>query len=530
MQGFEGLSHFEGGFHEGVFDDLQAAGVEEVHEIAVFVGGGGGVGEEAVVEAHRGGNGMGGGHPVEGAFGFDAGGVLTALAVGVVGAVHFEDFAGLVVLDEVFAMDDVSPLEADVTARTQAEEFFRGVFHEVGALDVELAAEGHHSGAGAFVFGVVFQFEFFGLPFGVVSDDDFQGVEHGHDAAGGAVELFADASFQQLDFDDVVAAGHAGFVAESADGGRRVAPAAQPREGGHAGVVPALYVPFFHQFEQAPLAGDHVGDVHAGELDLPAGENLEFLDEPIVEGPVVAKLQGAQGVGDALDAVALPVREIVHRVDAPRVARAVVPFVLDAVHDGVAHVHVGRRHVDFGAQHAASIGEFAFAHAFEKVKVFLHAAVAVGAFDARLAGRAFHAGDFFGGGVVHVGQSFFDELDGEFVELGEIVGGVVFAVFPVIAQPADVAFDGLDVVGFFGGGVGVVEAQVALAAVLFRQPEVDGDGLGVADVKVAVGFRGEAGVHPSAVLAAGDVLFDDFLDEIAGSFAFRAHAFDGDGP
>src|SRR5262249_8865062 len=63
-------------------------------------------------------------------------------------------------------------------------------------------------------------------------------------------------------------------------------------------------------------------------------------------------------------------------------------------------------------------------------------------------------------------------------------------------------------------GVGVVEAEVTLAAVLLRQAEVQADRLGVADVQVAVGLGGEAGVDARAEAAAALFTLDVILDEV----------------
>ena len=49
--------------------------------------------------------------------------------------------------------------------------------------------------------------------------------------------------------------------------------------------------------------------------------------------------------------------------------------------------------------------------------------------------------------------------------------------------------------------VGVVEAQVAQAAELLGDAEVQADRLGVADVQIAVRLGREAGVHAAVVLA-----------------------------
>jgi len=70
---------------------------------------------------------------------------------------------------------------------------------------------------------------------------------------------------------------------------------------------------------------------------------------------------------------------------------------------------------------------------------------------------------------------------------------------PVEAEPADLVDDRVDVLLLFLLRVGVVEAQVADAAVLLRQPEIEGDALGVADVQVAVRLGRKAGADPRRV-------------------------------
>src|SRR3989441_9292352 len=84
---------------------------------------------------------------------------------------------------------------------------------------------------------------------------------------------------------------------------------------------------------------------------------------------------------------------------------------------------------------------------------------------------------------------------------------------PVEGEPAHVVHDGVDVLLALLGRVGVVEAQVAAAAVVSRQAEVDTDGLGVADVKVAVGLGREARDDLAAEAAGAEGLLDDLADE-----------------
>ena len=92
---------------------------------------------------------------------------------------------------------------------------------------------------------------------------------------------------------------------------------------------------------------------------------------------------------------------------------------------------------------------------------------------------------------------------------------------PLEAQPLHVLLDGVDVLGVFLHGVGVVKAQVAQPAVFLGQTEIDADGLGMAYVQVAVGFGRKTGVHAAAETAGEIVLIDAGAEEIRALGAFR---------
>ena len=247
--------------------------------------------------------------------------------------------------------------------------------------------------------------------------------------------------------------------------------------------------------------------------------HLELLQEPVVQRTVVDELDRAERVRDALERVGLPVRPVVGRVDLPGVPRPVVLGLQDAVHDGVAHLQVGVRHVDLGAQGAAALLELAGAHAREQVEVLLDRAVAVGARRPGHAGAAALLAHLGERQVAHVGGALLDQAPGELVQILEVVRGVEEPVLPVEAEPADVLQHGVDELDVLGDGVGIVEAQVALAAVLLRQAEVDADRLGVADVEEAVRLRREARVHAGP--SGGDVRLDDLFDEVEVLFGHR---------
>ena len=192
--------------------------------------------------------------------------------------------------------------------------------------------------------------------------------------------------------------GHADRVREVAHALRREAAPAHAGERGHARVVPAAHVALVDQPHQLALAHHGVREVQARELVLVRlGRHRQVLEEPVVERAVHLELERADRVRDALDRVRQPVGEVVHRVDAPGVAGAVVLRVQDAVEHRVAQVDVGRRHVDLRAQDARAVRELAGAHAREQVEVLVDRPVAARARPARLGERAAVLADLLGG-------------------------------------------------------------------------------------------------------------------------------------
>ncbi len=112
-----------------------------------------------------------------------------------------------------------------------------------------------------------------------------------------------------------------------------------------------------------------------------------------------------------------------------------------------------------------------------------------------------------------------DEVHGPRIQRLEVVGRVEQVVAPVEPEPADVGLDGVDVLLLLLLRIRVVEAQVAVAAELRGDAEVEADRLGVADVQIAVGLRWEAR-DGCANSPRGDVGGDDLADEVA-AFGWR---------
>ncbi len=254
---------------------------------------------------------------------------------------------------------------------------------------------------------------------------------------------------EQRHVDEAVSLGDADALAEGPDRLGRVSAPPQTGERRHARVVPARHVLALDELPQLALGRDGVREVELGELDL-LGPRVEghLVEKPVVERPVVLELERADRMRHALDGVGVAVRKVVHRIDAPRVARAVVVLAPDAVHHRVAQVLVGRFHVDLRPEHVRSVGELAGAHALEEVEVLGHRPVAVGAHAARLVEAAAALAHLFERLAVDVRLARFDELEGDLVELLEVVRREVQARTPVEAEPAHVFLDGADVLVF----------------------------------------------------------------------------------
>ncbi len=189
--------------------------------------------------------------------------------------------------------------------------------------------------------------------------------------------------------------------------------------------------------------------------------------------------------------------------------------VQNAVHGGVAHVDVGRSHIDLGAQRLCAVGELAVLHALEEIEVFLDRAVAPRTVLARFGQRAAVFAHLVLREVVDVRLAVLDELDRQLVALVE-VGRAETQLIPFEAEPVNIFLDRLDVFDVLLGGVRVVEPQIAGAAVFLGDAEVHGQRLCVTDMQIAVRFGRKARFH--AAVHCFQVFFDKFFNEVFAPF------------
>ncbi len=229
---------------------------------------------------------------------------------------------------------------------------------------------------------------------------------------------------------------------------------------------------------------------------------------------MVLELQGTEGMGDALQGIADGMGVVVHGIEAPLASGLVVDHPMaDAVEHRVAHVEVRRGHVDPGPQGQRPVRELAGPHAREQVQILRNRTIAVGTLPTRFGQSPTVRAHLLRVELADVGQPLADQLDGESVELLEVVRGEVAPIPPIVAQPTHVLLDRRHELPVLLVGVGVVETQVAGALEVLGNAEVEHDGLGMTDMQIAVGLRREPG-RDLIVLTRRQVLLDDLADEV----------------
>ena len=376
-------------------------------------------------------------------------------------------------------------------------------------------------------FGVVYGHHILYQVFGVVVQHQFYGINHGADTYGSLVEVLATGGFHELDVVERIKVRIAYLTYEAQDGLGAVATATDAAEGRHTGVIPSVNDTFLGEYEQVALGHERVVEVQLVELKLTGTVVLYVLtvlrrlalplfdpgDKEVIEFMVRYELQGADGVSHTFQVVTLTMREVIHGVGIPFRAGTPVGQVEHAVHDGVAEMHVGRSHVYLGTENHLARFHVAAVHLTEQAQRFLSGAVTVGAVRTSLRGGSLLLGYLLARLFVHVGTPLQYAPLGKVPEVLEIVAGIAYLA-PFEAQPLDVALYGFYIFCIFFLGIRVVHAEVAHAAELLGNAEVNSNGLGMSYVQVSVRFRRKACLQSSAVLSFFQVLDYNLLDEV----------------
>ena len=224
------------------------------------------------------------------------------------------------------------------------------------------------------------------------------------------------------------------------------------------------------------------------------------------------KLQRAPAVGDPLQIVTLSVGEVIHWIGIPFVASTDVGNVQYTVNQRITEQHVRVTHVNLCTKHQCTRLTFPAVHILKQLQVLFYGTLSEGTVCTRTGGGTLLLGNHLCTLFVDIGTTFLNKPYGKVPQLLEIVAGIV-DVSPLESEPLDVLLNALDIFCILLLGVGVIEAEVALSTIFLSQAEVNGDGFGMTDMKVAVRFWRKTGLYPATVLSFCEVVSDHLLYE-----------------
>ena len=440
---------------------------------------------------------------------------VTAARGRIVRAVNLGHVAG-VVFHHVGASDEIRIAQPHLTTRREPVKLLGRVLHEVITIDVELARERQLARTRErHIVRIIRRVQFVDFALGVIRDDHLHRIHHAQHARHDHVEIVANGMFEHADLHPLPVARHTRCIGKGANGIGTHATATHTGDRGHARIIPPVHMSIVHQAQQLPLAEHRVVDLQSRKLDLRGWIHIPgLLHQPVVNIATVLELERAQRARDAFDSVAQPMSKVVQRVDAPVVATPIVMRMTNAQQQRIAHDHVGMREIDLCTQHVCPIRELTRAHAAQQIEVFGHRTRAVGTRRTRRGDGAAPFANLLLRLRIDVRLVVGHQAFGDLVELLEIVRRVVFRV-PLKAQPLHVALDRLHVLHIFRGGIGVVKTQIAGAAVLLRDAEVQADRFGVTHVQEPVGLRRKTRSRRATKPTSDEVIGNQLANEVA---------------
>ena len=143
---------------------------------------------------------------------------------------------------------------------------------------------------------------------------------------------------------------------------------------------------FVHQCQQVSLRHEGIAQVQFVEFRLAWTIVFNIICftlvlfhpgyKEIVQWSVLHELERAKRMCDAFEIVALAVREVVHGIGIPFVARLNVRNVHHSIEQWVAEEHVGMTHVYLCAQNQSSWSCFPTVHELKQAQVLFYGAIA----------------------------------------------------------------------------------------------------------------------------------------------------------
>ncbi|CCJ97352.1 hypothetical protein BN130_3945 [Cronobacter malonaticus 507] len=344
--------------------------------------------EQTVIETNLNRQRMRRADPVDNAFDLAAVSRVFAQRFGIVGAVNGGDFTRVVFL-HTLGFNDIRVTQTHFFTEHQTLVLLVGFFTEIRAIDPDFAAERHVAVAHFRFVRMVRHGHHFAVALRVVFDNQFHRIDNRHRARRVLVEIFANAGFQRGHFHGVILFGHADTLAEFTDGRGGITATAQAGNGRHTRIVPAFDMLIGDQQVQLTLGHHRIFQIQAREFVLArVNRNGDVIQHPVIQTTVVLELQRTERMGDAFQRIGDAVGEVVHRVDAPFVARLVMFGEFNAIQHRVTHHDKRRRHINFRAQARFALFKPTGTHFLKQRQVFFHTAIAERAVFARCGQRA----------------------------------------------------------------------------------------------------------------------------------------------
>ncbi len=157
-------------------------------------------------------------------------------------------------------------------------------------------------------------------------------------------------------------------------------------------------------------------------------------------------------------------------------------YFLNAIHYRIPHIHIRRRHIDFGTQDLGTVRKLPLLHPLEQIQIFLRRTIPKRAFDAGLGQSSPVLTNVFGALIIDIGLSILDQLLCPFIHFIEIVGSVIKMFTPFQSQPFGILYYGPDILVFFFARIRIVEPKVEFPIELLCHSVINPHGFSVADM------------------------------------------------
>mmetsp|Transcript_16882 Transcript_16882/g.42928 ORF Transcript_16882/g.42928 Transcript_16882/m.42928 type:complete len:315 (+) Transcript_16882:1698-2642(+) len=215
------------------------------------------------------------------------------------------------------------------------------------------------------------------------------------------------------------------------------------------------------------------------------------FQHPLVHLIPILVLNSTESVSNSLNGVNTWTCEVIRGVSLVLSPKPWVRSVCFApVEDWIAQALILALHVQFAAHAALEAFLGPCQHLLPELEILVHLLISSTTFDASIALLS-HLVNLR---VVHIGFAIFDQFLHQLLKLVEIVRGVGLLVGEDL-QSAQIFLDALREFHLLLARIGVVESEDELALVVPGVVVVKHGSLGMTDVQVAAGLRGEPGAH-----------------------------------